>query len=655
LRSERLTRLDKANRQEQIENKPDSQRRRGIKISTAAPVRPDISKQKPKAKRKRPTPKPAPIEPVVEIVEDIGPKTIQLAKSVVVKEFADKLGYPASDIIKNLMKVGIMANLNQEIDFYSASRIAEEKGFTVTKLDEIDLLEQAFKEEDDAEEDKKERPPVVVVMGHVDHGKTSLLDYIRKSSVAAKEAGGITQRIGAYTVSINDKPITFLDTPGHEAFTAMRMRGARVTDVAVLVVAADDGVMPQTIEAINHAKAAEVEIIAAINKIDKASANTERVKQELVEHGLLAEEWGGDTIVVPVSAQSGEGVSHLLEMITLVAEMKELKANPNRKARGTVIDAMLDKGRGPVATVLVQNGTLLVGDPVVAGSAYGKVRAMVDDKGRKLKAAGPSMPVEIVGLSEVPRAGDSLYAANNEKQARSIAQSIVAQNREVMTNSSAHKVSLDDLFNQIQDGSVKELNIVVKADVQGSVEAVKNSLERLSDEEVRIRTIHGGVGAITESDVMLASASNAIIIGFSVRLEPSAKSVADAEKVDIRMYSVIYNAIEDIMAAMKGMLDPVYEEKIIGHAEIRQLFKASGLGTIGGAYVIDGKITRNAKVRVTREKSVIYTGTLETLKRFKDDVREVMAGYECGLLFSKFNDIKEGDMVEAFLMEEKQR
>ncbi len=580
---------------------------------------------------------------------------IQIADSIIVKELGEKINKPASAIIMELMKMGVMASANQEIDFETAEKVCETFDIIVEKAEEIDLLEEAFREEVDAEEDLEERPPVVVVMGHVDHGKTSLLDSIRHSRVTAKEAGGITQHIGAYTVSIDGKPITFLDTPGHEAFTAMRMRGAQVTDIAILVVAADDGVMPQTIEAINHAKAAGVEIIVAINKIDKPGANPDRVKQELVEHGLISEEWGGDTICVPVSALSKEGIDNLLEMIIIVAEMKELKANPNKRARGNIIEAQLDKGRGAVATVLVQSGTLSIGDPIVAGSSYGRIRAMMNDKGQKVKKAGPSMPVEILGLNEVPMAGDMFYVAENEKQARQVAESVIAKSREELIKETPQKVSLDDLFSQIQAGNVKELNIVIKADVQGSVEAVKQSLEKLSNDEVRIRTIHGGVGAVTESDVMLASASNAIIIGFNVRPEASAKNVADDQKVDIRLYRVIYNAIEDITAAMKGMLDPVYEEKVLGHAEIRQLFKASGVGTIGGSYVTDGKFVRNAKVRIIRDGVVVYDGELATLRRFKDDVKEVSAGYECGLLFNKFNDIKEGDVVEAFIMEEIKR
>ncbi len=534
-----------------------------------------------------------------------------------------------------------------------AVAIAEEFDIILEKEQEKDIMEEVFgQEEEDDEKDLIERPPVVVVMGHVDHGKTSLLDSIRHSSVTSNEAGGITQHIGAYTVQIDEKPITFLDTPGHEAFTAMRMRGAQITDIAVLVVAADDGVMPQTIEAINHAKAAGVDIIVAINKMDKPSANPDRVKQELTEYGLLAEDWGGETICVPVSAVNKQGIDQLLEMITLVAEMKELKANPHKKARGAIVEAQLDKGRGSVATVLVQSGTLCVGDPIVAGSAYGKIRAMTDDKGRRVKKAGPSTPVEVLGLSEVPTAGDTFYVAENEKQARQVAESVIARNRENLIKDTPQKVSLDDLFTQIQSGNVKDLNIVVKADVQGSVEAVRQSLERLSNEEVRIRIIHGGVGTITESDVMLASASNAIIIGFNVRPEPAAKLFADEEKVDVRLYRVIYNAIEDITAAMKGMLDPVYEEKVIGHAEIRQIFKASGIGSIAGSYVLDGKFERNCQARVTRDGIVIFEGEIESLKRFKDDVKEVAAGYECAFVLKKFNDIKVGDQVEAFKMVE---
>ena len=583
--------------------------------------------------------------------EDI--KIHYIGETITVKGLAEILGKSGAELVKSLMKQGIMAGINQSLDFDTAVKIAESYDVILEREPEKDIMEEAFgHDEEEKEENLKERPPVVVVMGHVDHGKTSLLDSIRHSNVTHSEAGGITQHIGAYTVQIDGKPITFLDTPGHEAFTAMRMRGAQITDIAVLVVAADDGVMPQTVEAINHAKAAGVEIIVAINKMDKPSANPDRVKQELTEHGLLAEDWGGDTICVPVSAVNKEGIDQLLEMITLVAEMKELRANPNRKARGAIIEAQLDKGRGPVATVLVQKGTLHIGDPIVAGCAYGKIRAMTDDKGRRVKKAGPSTPVEILGLSEVPTAGDMFYVADNDKQARQVAESVIAKNRETMIKDTPQKVSLDDLFTQIQSGNVKDLNIVVKADVQGSVEAVRQSLERLSNEEVRIRIIHGGVGAITESDVMLASASNAIIIGFNVRPEPAAKLFADEEKVDVRLYRVIYNAIEDIMAAMKGMLDPIFEEKVLGHAEVRQLFKASGVGTIAGSYILDGKFIRNCKVRITRDGSLVYEGDLESLKRFKDDVKEVAAGYECGLVFKKFNDVKEGDIVEAYHMVE---
>lgn len=579
-------------------------------------------------------------------------KVIQIPNKVSVQTLAEKLGKTPAEIIKSLMMRGIMASINQEVDFDTASQVAEEYGILLEEETQETLEEKMFEEEPDSPEDLLERPPVVVVMGHVDHGKTSLLDAIRKSNVTAKEAGGITQHIGASTVEVNGKKITFLDTPGHEAFTAMRMRGAQVTDIAILVVAADDGVMPQTIEAINHAKAANVQIIVAINKIDKPGANPDRVKQELADYGLLAEEWGGDTICVPVSAVTKTNLDTLLEMVLLVAEMAELKANPNKRARGTIIEAQLDKGRGPVATVLVQSGTLKVGDPIVAGSTHGRIRAMMDDKGRRVKKAGPSTPVEILGLSEVPSAGDRFYVAESDKQARHYAEILAERNREQSLRATPNKVSLDDLFSQIQSGNVKQLNIVVKADVQGSVEAVKQSLERLSNDEVRIHTIHGGVGAITESDVMLASASNAIIIGFNVRPEAGAKSVAETEKVDIRLYRVIYNAIEDIEAAMKGMLDPEFQEKVIGHAEIRQTFKVSGVGTIGGAYVQDGKLVRNAKVRIVRNGIVVYEGQLSSLKRFKDDVKEVNAGYECGLSFEKFNDIKEGDIVEAFIMEE---
>ncbi|QUH31862.1 translation initiation factor IF-2 [Vallitalea guaymasensis] len=577
---------------------------------------------------------------------------ISIPTNVTVKDLAERLGKQSSDIVKSLMLKGIMATANQEIDYETASSVALEFDFLTEEEEEKDIVDEFFAEEPDDEEDLVTRSPIVVVMGHVDHGKTSLLDAIRESNVTSREAGGITQHIGASVVTINDNDITFLDTPGHEAFTAMRLRGAMATDIAILVVAADDGVMPQTVEAINHAKAANVQIIVAINKIDKPGANQDRVKQELVEYGLVAEDWGGDTICVPVSAIEKTGLDQLLEMILLVSEMEELKANPNKKASGTIVEAQLDKGRGPVATVLIQNGTLKVGDAIIAGTSYGKIRAMIDDKGRRVKQAGPSTPVEILGLSEVPVAGDAFYTAKNEREARHVAEKVIRRDREKLIQNTPQKVTLDDLFSQIQAGNMKELNIVVKADVQGSVEAVKQSLVKLSNEEVMIKVIHGGVGAINESDVMLASASNAIIIGFNVRPEASAKTVAESEQIDIRLYRVIYNAIEDIEAAMKGMLDPEYREKVIGHAEVRQTFKVSSVGTIAGSYVQDGKFTRNAKVRLVRDGIVIYEGELESLKRFKDDVKEVNSGYECGIMLSKFNDLKEGDIVEAYIMEE---
>ena len=514
------------------------------------------------------------------------------------------------------------------------------------------MIEELLKEEEEDEKKMKKRPPVVCVMGHVDHGKTSLLDAIRHTNVIDREAGGITQHIGAYVVEINGEKITFLDTPGHEAFTAMRMRGASSTDIAVLVVAADDGVMPQTVEAINHAKAAGVEIIVAVNKMDKPSANIDRVKQELTEYELIPEDWGGSTIFVPVSAKTGEGLEDLMEMIALTAEVMELKANPNRRARGLVLEAKLDKGRGSVANILVQKGTLRVGDPIAAGSAFGKVRAMMDDKGRRVKEVGPSTPVEILGLNDVPNAGEVIVGCGNEKEARNFAETFISQSKVKLLEETKSKLSLDDLFTQIQEGNLKELGIVVKADVQGSVEAIKQSLLKLSNDEVVVKIIHGGVGAINESDVSLASASNAIIIGFNVRPDATAKETADREGVDIRLYRVIYNAIEDVEAAMKGMLDPVFEEKVLGHAEVRQTFKASGVGTIAGSYVLDGVFERDCSVRLTRDGIVIFEGPLASLKRFKDDVKEVKAGYECGFVFANFNDIKEGDLVEAFKMVE---
>ena len=559
---------------------------------------------------------------------------------------------PAAQIIKKLFLEGKMLNVNSDITYDEAEEIALEYDILCEHEVVVDVIEEMLKEEEENEEDLQPRPPVVCVMGHVDHGKTSILDAIRKTSVTSGEAGGITQHIGAYVVEVSGQKITFLDTPGHEAFTAMRLRGAQSTDIAILVVAADDGVMPQTIEAINHAKAAEIDIIVAINKIDKPSANIDRVKQELTEYGLIAEDWGGTTIMVPVSAHTGEGLQDLLDMILLDAEVKELKANPNRKGRGLILEAQLDKGRGPVATVLVQKGTLNVGDNVTVGTAFGKIRAMIDDKGRRVKKAGPSTPVEILGLNEVPQAGEVFIATDTEKEARTMAETFIATKREKMLADTKSKLSLDGLFDQIQAGQIKDLNIIVKADVQGSVEAVKQSLAKLSNDEVAVKVIHGGVGAINESDVTLASASNAIIIGFNVRPDNQAKIIAEQEKVDLRLYRVIYNAIEDIEAAMKGMLEPTFEEKIIGHAEVRQTYKVSGVGTIIGGYVQDGKIVRNCKVRLLRDNVVIHEGELASLKRFKDDVKEVNSGYECGMSFEKYNDIKEGDQIEAFVMEE---
>lgn len=577
-------------------------------------------------------------------------KKIKLPPTIRVGEFAEKVSKSPSEVIKKLMLLGIMATINQEIDFDSASMIAEEFGYIVIEEEEKNSQED-FTIEEDNPEDLIKRPPVITVMGHVDHGKTSLLDAIRKTRVTEREEGGITQHIGAYTVNLRGEKITFLDTPGHEAFTAMRSRGASITDIAVLVVAADDGVMPQTIEAINHAKAANVPIIVAINKIDKPNASPDRIKQELTEYGLIPEEWGGDTICVPVSAITHEGLDNLLEMILLVAEMQELKANPNRKAKGSVIEAELDKGRGTVATLLIETGTIHVGDSIVVGTAHGKVRAMIDDKGKRVKKAGPSTPVEILGLSEVPVPGDTFYVVENDKLARNIAEKNKEVIREKQLNQT-QRLSLDDLFNRIKEGEIKEIDIIIKVDVQGSIEALKQSLERLSNDEVRIKTIHSGVGAISESDVMLASASNAIIIGFNIRPDNNAQSLAEKEKVDIRLYRVIYNAIEDMQDAMKGMLEPEYKEEIVGRAEVRQTFKVPNVGTIAGCYVIDGKINRKNQVRIIRDGIVIHEGNILSLKRFKEDIREVASGYECGLDIENYNDIKEGDMIEAFTMVE---
>ena len=579
-------------------------------------------------------------------------RSIALPEVMTIRELAERIDVPASKVVEKLFMQGILATVNQEIDYEKAEEIALEFNCIAEQEEKVDVIAELLKEEEEDENTLISRPPVVCVMGHVDHGKTSLLDAIRETHVTDREAGGITQHIGASVVKINGQKITFLDTPGHEAFTAMRMRGANATDIAILVVAADDGIMPQTVEAISHAKAAGIEIIVAINKIDKESANIDYVKQGLAEQGLIPEDWGGSTICVPVSARTGEGITELLEMVLLTADILELKANPKRNARGLVIEAQLDKGRGVVATVLVQKGTLKVGEPIAAGSSYGKVRAMIDDKGRRVKEAGPSTPVEILGLNNVPNAGEVFVACDSEKDARSFAETFVSQNREKMLEETRSRMSLDDLFSQIQTGNLKELELIVKADVQGSVEAVKQSLTKLSNEEVVVKVIHGGVGAINESDVSLASASNAIIIGFNVKPDMTAKATAEQEKVDIRLYSVIYKAIEDIEAAMKGMLDPIFEEKVIGHAEVRQIFKASGVGNIAGSYVLDGVFERNCKVRITREGKQIFEGDLASLKRFKDDVKEVKAGYECGLVFDGFNDIAEFDIVEAYKMVE---
>lgn len=593
-------------------------------------------------------PKPQPVQQKEEI------KSIIIPETLTIKELADKMKMQPSALVKKLFLQGKVVTINQEIDFEAAEEIALEFDIIAELEEKVDVIEELLKEEDDDEQTLEKRPPVVCVMGHVDHGKTSLLDAIRQTNVISSEAGGITQHIGAYTVKCKGENITFLDTPGHEAFTAMRMRGAQSTDIAILVVAADDGVMPQTVEAINHAKAAGISIIVAVNKIDKPSANIDKVKQELAEHELVAEDWGGDTVFVPVSAHTKEGIDQLLEMILLSAEMCELKANPNRKARGLVLEAKLDKGRGTVATMLVQKGTLKVGDAVAAGSCFGRVRAMINDKGEKIKEATPSTPVEILGLNAVPNAGEIFVATKNEKEARSFADTFISEGREKLLEGSKakSKMSLDDLFSQIQAGDVKELNIIVKADVQGSVEAVKQSLVKLSNEEVVVKVIHGGVGAINESDVILASASNAIIIGFNVRPDNQAKDIADRENVDLRLYRVIYQAIEDVEAAMKGLLDPIFEEKVIGHGEVRQLFKASGVGTIAGSYILDGMFQRGCNVRITREGEQIFEGPLASLKRFKDDVKEVKAGYECGLVFEGFNDLQELDQVEAYIMVE---
>ncbi|WP_411170542.1 translation initiation factor IF-2 [Clostridium sp. MB05] len=602
----------------------------------------EVNNQAKKRKKKK-------VEEVDSIGEG-GSGVVEIGETITVKELSEKLGKPTTDVIRTLIFTGVMAAINQEIDFETAEKVCEKYECLVVKKEEKEELEIVEEEEEVVEENLVKRPPIVTVMGHVDHGKTSLLDAIRKANVTSNEAGGITQHIGAYTVNLNGERLTFLDTPGHEAFTAMRARGAQITDVVILVVAADDGIMPQTKEAINHCKAAGVPMIVAINKIDRPGANIDRVKQELTEYELVAEDWGGDTICVPVSAKTGDNLEQLLEMVLLTAEMAEFKADPKRKAKGTVIEAQLDKGRGPVATLLVQNGTLHVGDSILVGSTYGRIRAMFDDKGKSIKSAGPSIPVEILGLSEVPAAGDRFTVVKDEKTARNMAE-IRKQKIKDESFHSANRVSLEDLYNQIQEGTVKELGIIVKADVQGSVQAIKQSLEKLSTEDVKVRVIHGGVGAITETDVTLATASNALLIGFNVRPDSNATVIADRDGVEIKTYRIIYDAIEDVKSAMIGMLDPEYKEVVNGKAEVRVVYKISNVGTIAGCYVTDGKMLRNSEVRVIRDGIVIFESTLASLKRFKDDAKEVNTGYECGLSVEKFNDLKEGDVIESFSMQ----
>ena len=634
-----------------VEKKREEEKRRANSQEKGKRSRKDHIYEEDEAARKKPGRFIKPEKKKEEVAEEVI-KVVTLPDRITLKDFADKIKIQPSVIVKKLFLEGKIVTVNQEISYEEAENIAMEYEILCEKEVKVDVIEELLKESDEDEASLQERPPVICVMGHVDHGKTSLLDTIRKTHVTDREAGGITQHIGAYTVTVDGRKITFLDTPGHEAFTAMRMRGANSTDIAILVVAADDGVMPQTVEAISHAKAAGIEIVVAVNKIDKPSANIERVKQELTEYELVATDWGGNTEFVPVSAKSGEGIDDLLETILLTADIMELKANPDRRARGLVIEAELDKGRGPVATVLVQKGTLHVGDFVSAGACHGKVRAMIDDKGRRVKEAAPSTPVEILGLSDVPSAGEVFLAHENDKTAKSYAETYLVQNKEKMLEETRTRMSLDDLFSQIKEGNLKELNLIVKADVQGSVEAVKQSLVKLSNEEIVVKCIHGGVGAINESDVTLASASNAIIIGFNVRPDSTAKATAEREGVDVRLYRVIYQAIEDVEAAMKGMLDPVFEEKVIGHAEIRQIFKASQIGNIAGSYVTDGIFQRGCKIRITREGEQIYEGGLASLKRFKDDVKEVKEGFECGLVFEGFDKIQEFDVVEAYIMAE---
>ncbi len=641
---ERVSNYDPNKKQYVRQNDPERvarNRRRDVNINGG--LDDEIVRGKRKKKQQAAAPRPEPVK-----IE----KAFMTAETITVRDLSERIGKPAGEIIKKLMMLGIIATINNELDFDTAQLVCSEFGVEL-EMKLAETAEDALKNEDveDAEEDLLPRPPVVTIMGHVDHGKTSLLDYIRKTRVTAGEAGGITQHIGAYTVNVKGQQITFLDTPGHEAFTAMRARGAQATDIAILVVAADDGVMPQTIEAINHAKAAGVQTIVAINKMDKVGANPERIKQQLTEYGLLAEEWGGDTIMVPVSAVTGEGVDQLLEMILLVAEVQDYRANPNRKARGIIVEARLDKGRGPVATVLVKTGTLRVGDTIVAGTAYGRVRAMVNDRGERVKEALPSDPVEVIGFNDVPEAGDIITAVDDDSLSRRVAEERKDKLRAALIKNQ-QKASLDDLFSQISAGQIKDLNLIIKADVQGSVEAVKQSLEKLSNDEVRVRCIHGGVGAITETDIMLASASNAIIIGFNVRPDNNVREIAEREKIDIRLYRVIYNAIEDVEKAMKGMLAPKFREVVLGSAQVRQVFKVTGAGTVAGCYVTDGKVVRNAQARLLRDSVVIHEGKVDSLKRFKDDAREVAAGYECGMGFESYNDIKEGDVIECFQMEE---
>ena len=643
---ERVSNYDPNKKQYVRQNDPERAARtrrnnKGVNLSGGLDDEFVRGKRKKKQQASAPRPEPVKIE-----------KAFMTAETITVRDLSERIGKPAGEIIKKLMMLGIIATINNELDFDTAQLVCSEFGVEL-EMKLAETAEDALKNEDveDSEEDLLPRPPVVTIMGHVDHGKTSLLDYIRKTRVTAGEAGGITQHIGAYTVEIRGQKITFLDTPGHEAFTAMRARGAQATDIAILVVAADDGVMPQTIEAINHAKAAGVQTIVAINKMDKVGADPERIKQQLTEYGLVTEEWGGDTIMVPVSAVTGQGVDQLLEMILLVAEVQDYRANPDRKARGIIIEARLDKGRGPVATVLVKTGTLRVGDTIVAGTAYGRVRAMVNDRGERVKEALPSDPVEVIGFNDVPEAGDIITAVDDDSLSRRVAEERKDKLRAALIKNQ-QKASLDDLFSQISAGQIKDLNLIIKADVQGSVEAVKQSLEKLSNDEVRVRCIHGGVGAITETDIMLASASNAIIIGFNVRPDNNVREIAEREKIDIRLYRVIYNAIEDVEKAMKGMLAPKFREVVLGSAQVRQVFKVTGAGTVAGCYVTDGKVMRNAQARLLRDSVVIHEGKVDSLKRFKDDAKEVAAGYECGMGFENYNDIKEGDVIECFQMEE---